>query len=426
MPNKPMDMAPGRSIEDHVRHLDRLIRAHIGVQPGISTSQIPHKYNPNDILTTLTTIGDVLYRDASGLQRLGITNSRVLYSTGSAPTWATVTSILDDIATTSGDMLYNAAGTISRLPKGAAGEILGMSGASPAWVGPSYISHTDLTDFTIDDHIQYALLAGRSGGQSFAGGTGSGDDLTLLSNNHATKGHIYFGTTAAFDETTGHFGIGTLTPISSDPIDVNVDVAANRRISIVNANTGNGAFASITAGSMNIQQASTNNTTSRFGETGAWQASAGNTTSAVLYGNVGDGPVITGVNNIARHFIPTIKNLTNNTTTDLVNFTMANLSSIAGCLDYAVEVFQTGVGAQIETGTVHFHCTHQGGVPGNNVATKHDNQQSLGAGTLTVTFTITAANPAVVQVNANSSLTPTTLKIGYIAKNFTSQAAVLA
>ena len=36
----------------------------------------------------------------------------------------------------------------------------------------------------------YAILAGQSGGQTLKGGTGSGDDLTLESTSHATKGTI--------------------------------------------------------------------------------------------------------------------------------------------------------------------------------------------------------------------------------------------
>jgi hypothetical protein len=43
---------------------------------------------------------------------------------------------------------------------------------------------------TDDDHTQYALLAGRSGGQTIKGGTGSGDDLVIQSTNHATKGVV--------------------------------------------------------------------------------------------------------------------------------------------------------------------------------------------------------------------------------------------
>jgi hypothetical protein len=41
-----------------------------------------------------------------------------------------------------------------------------------------------------DDHAQYALLAGRSGGQILKGGTASGDHLTLQSTNHATRGNV--------------------------------------------------------------------------------------------------------------------------------------------------------------------------------------------------------------------------------------------
>lgn len=47
-----------------------------------------------------------------------------------------------------------------------------------------------LTGLTDDDHTQYLLLAGRSGGQTARGGTASGDDLTLESTSHATKGDV--------------------------------------------------------------------------------------------------------------------------------------------------------------------------------------------------------------------------------------------
>ena len=42
-----------------------------------------------------------------------------------------------------------------------------------------------------DDHTQYALLAGRSGGQTITGGTASGDDITIRSTTNATKGDIF-------------------------------------------------------------------------------------------------------------------------------------------------------------------------------------------------------------------------------------------
>jgi hypothetical protein len=52
--------------------------------------------------------------------------------------------------------------------------------------------HGGMDGLTDDDHTQYALLAGRSGGQTLIGGTGSGDDLTLSSTSNATKGNIFF------------------------------------------------------------------------------------------------------------------------------------------------------------------------------------------------------------------------------------------
>lgn len=50
--------------------------------------------------------------------------------------------------------------------------------------------HGALTGLTDDDHTQYALLAGRSTGQTIIGGTDLGDDLTLNSTSNATKGDV--------------------------------------------------------------------------------------------------------------------------------------------------------------------------------------------------------------------------------------------
>lgn len=51
-----------------------------------------------------------------------------------------------------------------------------------------------------DDHAQYPLQAGRSGGQTLAGGTVSGNNLTLSSTTHATKGRINLGSFAFANE----------------------------------------------------------------------------------------------------------------------------------------------------------------------------------------------------------------------------------
>lgn len=52
-------------------------------------------------------------------------------------------------------------------------------------------AHSAITSPTVgDDHTQYALLAGRAGGQTLIGGTASGNALTLTSTSHATKGVV--------------------------------------------------------------------------------------------------------------------------------------------------------------------------------------------------------------------------------------------
>jgi hypothetical protein len=51
-------------------------------------------------------------------------------------------------------------------------------------------SHADLGNKTADDHTQYALLGGRTGGQTLQGGTAASEALTLESTAHATKGEV--------------------------------------------------------------------------------------------------------------------------------------------------------------------------------------------------------------------------------------------
>lgn len=61
-------------------------------------------------------------------------------------------------------------------------------------------AHSALTGLgpPADDHPQYAHLPGRTGGQTYVGGTGSGEDLTLASTAHGTKGSIIVSDEARF------------------------------------------------------------------------------------------------------------------------------------------------------------------------------------------------------------------------------------
>lgn len=71
---------------------------------------------------------------------------------------------------------------------------------------------TQLTGLSDDDHTQYALLAGRSGGQTLEGGTDASDDLTLSSTSNGTKGNIVMGS-SVYDEVNNRLGIGESSPL---------------------------------------------------------------------------------------------------------------------------------------------------------------------------------------------------------------------
>lgn len=65
----------------------------------------------------------------------------------------------------------------------------------------------DVAGLGDDDHTQYALLAGRSGGQILLGGTGSGESISIRSTSHSTKGQVQLGAqgtaTVVADEANG-------------------------------------------------------------------------------------------------------------------------------------------------------------------------------------------------------------------------------
>lgn len=77
--------------------------------------------------------------------------------------------------------------------------------------GGTVTDHGSLADLIADDHHQYLLLAGRAGGQIAIGGTAAGEDLTLQSTAHATRGSVIFGLagTSVYDEVNDKIGIGT-------------------------------------------------------------------------------------------------------------------------------------------------------------------------------------------------------------------------
>jgi hypothetical protein len=76
-------------------------------------------------------------------------------------------------------------------------------------------NHGNLSELTDDDHTQYLLLAGRSGGQVAIGGIDASDGLTLISTSNATKGLITAGSTLYINEVNNRAGININSPDST-------------------------------------------------------------------------------------------------------------------------------------------------------------------------------------------------------------------
>ncbi len=145
------------------------------------------------------------------------------------------------------------------------------SGAGNAIVSAKQLKSTiaigtkplDITSTTLCDNLNaeyldgnlesaFALLAGRSGGQTLYGDTASSGDLTLGATAHATKGLIYFGSTSdvVFDETNKSFGIGCDDPTfitSNDRLTV-VKETGNASITAISHRTAAGGSGSFSMG----------------------------------------------------------------------------------------------------------------------------------------------------------------------------------
>lgn len=98
------------------------------------------------------------------------------------------------------------------------------------------------------------------------------------------------------------------------------------------------------------------------------------------------------------------KALTDNTATSVLSCTIANNTTAGGVITYTIEATD-GTDYQVETGQVVWSAVNKAGTVTATV-TEINSQQNVSAGTLTTAWTISAANPAVISVNADTSLTP--------------------
>ena len=101
---------------------------------------------------------------------------------------------------------------------------------------------------------------------------------------------------------------------------------------------------------------------------------------------------------IDRFVVNAYKALTNNTTTSVVNLTLASNTSAGVIIKYGIEVFN-GSDVQNETGQVTCVVSNKAGTVANNICQKYGNINIPTAGTLDVTWSLTAASPSVVQLS---------------------------
>lgn len=163
----------------------------------------------------------------------------------------------------------------------AAGEFVVGNSASNGY-GVSY--HASLSGLGNDDHTQYTMLAGRSGGQNIRGGTAASDGLILESTSHATKGFVLI------QPQGGNVGIGVTSPTTK------LDIAGAIKISYNSepcAGVGD-------AGTLRYQSGAV-----EFCDGSAWQSlGAGGSASFATPGTTGTAPNWSSVANLHTLHIP--------------------------------------------------------------------------------------------------------------------------
>ena len=141
-------------------------------------------------------------------------NGAVLHTDGTGvTTWSTEVN-----SGTANQLAYYAANgsTLSGFASAASSVLLTNGSSVPSW-----------SPISSDNFSQYALLAGRSGGQTLYGGTAANNGLTIDSTSNATKGNIIIGPSG------GSVGIGSTSPQAT--LDVNGEVKAGNSGAVCSA-----------------------------------------------------------------------------------------------------------------------------------------------------------------------------------------------
>ena len=182
-------------LQDAVRALEEVV--------GVTESQDPMAVQKRlaDVIAALSGKADVISPTFQGTVA-GITAAMVGAPNGSGSSTGTNTG--DETASSVGSLIAAAADKATP----ADDDSLALSDSAAAGI----LKKLSLGNLKAALGSLFIRLAGTAGGQTLTGGTAAGDNLTLRSTSHATRGAIVFGTASEYDEVNNKLGIGTLTP----------------------------------------------------------------------------------------------------------------------------------------------------------------------------------------------------------------------
>jgi len=160
--------------------------------------------------STLTTENLTLRANAADLTTGTVNVTTTVESTGTSSGCLTldgglgVAKRINGAGQAQGDLLLgSASNTMERLALGGSGTVLASNGTTATWASSVALDHGGLNGLGDDDHTQYALLSGRSGGQSLVGSTLTTENLTLRANAaDLTTGTVNVTTTVESTGTT--------------------------------------------------------------------------------------------------------------------------------------------------------------------------------------------------------------------------------
>ncbi len=121
------------------------------------------------------------------------------------------------------------------------------------------------------------------------------------------------------------------------------------------------------------------------------------------------------------------KALTDAMPINILSIAVASNTMASGILNFTIEA-KDATNLQLDTGHLTYAVVNKAGVFTTILTDNNkDNEQILTTGSVTVTFALTSANPAVLSINVNTSLTPSAgfPRINFSIQNLGNQAITL-